>query len=184
MSPCCLQNCFTDIPLRSCAEIRVRQSSSLVPSFLATVDLVMGPLCGLANGVGRGVYRTFTSKPSHIAASIDSANSRGENPIKIISRPLPSKVRVDRDKNPTAAKREFHLEIRFPCSIALPRLLECGIVYQVAEFRYEPLHCNHPAREAPRVIRNPCVISSGSACRRAPASTDAFGQALSRRHGA
>jgi hypothetical protein len=38
----------------------VRQSSSLAPSFVATVDLVMGPLCGLANGVGRGVYRTFT----------------------------------------------------------------------------------------------------------------------------
>jgi len=40
----------------------LRQSSSLVPSFLATVDLVMGPLCGLANGVGRGVYRTFTTR--------------------------------------------------------------------------------------------------------------------------
>jgi len=76
VSPCCLQNCFTDIPLRSCAEIRVRQFSSLAPSFLATVDLVMGPLCGLANGVGRGVHRTFTPRPLQIAAKLDPESSK------------------------------------------------------------------------------------------------------------
>jgi hypothetical protein len=91
---------------------------------------------------------------------------------------------VDRDKNPAAAKREFHVEIWFPGSIALPRPLEFGIVYRVAEFRYESLHCNHPARVLHPVIRNPGVISSGSACGRAPALNVAFGQALNRRHGA
>jgi hypothetical protein len=61
----------------------------------------------------------------------------------------------------------------------LPRPLEFDIVYQVAEFRYESLHCNHPAPRVftPPVIRNSCVVSSGSACGRAPASTGAFGQA-------
>ena len=60
MSPCRAQNCFTDTPLCLCAEIRARQSSLLDPSFLATVDLVMEPLWGLANGIGRGVHRTLT----------------------------------------------------------------------------------------------------------------------------
>ena len=53
---------------------------------------------------------------------------------------------MDRDINPAAAKIEFHLEIRFPGSVALPRPLELGLVNQAAEFRYEPLHCNHPVR--------------------------------------
>ena len=92
---------------------------------------------------------------------------------------------MDRDKNPAAAKIEFHLEIRFPGSVALPRPLELGLVNQLTEFRYEPLHCNHPTgRVITRVIQSPCVISSGSACGPATASTGAFGQALSRRHGA
>ena len=92
---------------------------------------------------------------------------------------------MDRDRNPAAAKTEFHLEVRFPGSVALPRPLELGLVNQLAEFRYEPLHCNHPAR---RVITPsfevPAWFFSGSSYEPAPASTGAFGQALSRKHGA
>ena len=105
--------------------------------------------------------------------------------MKFIRWPFARKIRVDRDINPAAAKIEFHLEIRFPGSVALPRPLELGLVNQLAEFRYEPLHCNHPARRViTPVLQSPCVISSGSACGPAPASTGAFGQALNRRHGA
>ena len=121
---------------------------------------VNGEIIALA----RAAHWLPSSKPSDIAASIDSANNRGENPIKIIRWPFARKIRVDRDKNPAAAKREFHLEIRFPGSVALPRPLELGLVNQLAEFRYEPLHCNHPARRViTPVIRSPCVVSSGSA---------------------
>ena len=71
---------------------------------------------------------------------------------------------MDGDKNPAAAKREFYLEIQFPGSIALPGPLEFGVVYQLAQFRYEPLHCNHPARRViTPVIRSPCVVFFGSA---------------------
>jgi hypothetical protein len=66
----------------------------------------------------------------------------------------------------------------------LPRPLELGLVNQFAEFRYEPLHCNHHAEGDYPVIQSPCVISSGSACGPATASTGAFGQALNRRHSA
>jgi hypothetical protein len=90
-------------------------------------------------------FRRRFSEPPDIAASIDSANSRGENSMKIIRTPFARQIRVDRDRNPAAAKLEFHLEIRFSGSFALPRPLEFGIVNQVAEFRYELLHCKHPA---------------------------------------
>ena len=60
MSPCCAQNCFMGIPLRSCAEIRACQASTLGPIFVTTADFVMEPLCGLATRHGRGVHRTLT----------------------------------------------------------------------------------------------------------------------------
>src|SRR5471030_1696365 len=78
VSPCSLQNSFTDNPLRSCAVSRSRHCSLLVVAFSSLTVSVMKPLCSPDRPLGRGVHRTLTfyqplGRPSGIELSLHLA---------------------------------------------------------------------------------------------------------------
>src|SRR5262249_11569048 len=58
--PFSLQNCCTDIPLRSCSAICSRQYALRSSTVLPVLLLVMSPLCDRQAGFGRGVHEPLT----------------------------------------------------------------------------------------------------------------------------
>src|SRR5262249_47804582 len=59
--PFSLQNCCTDLPLRSCSAICSRQYALRSSTVLPVLLLVMSPICDRRAGFGRGVHEPLTT---------------------------------------------------------------------------------------------------------------------------
>ncbi len=63
-----------------------------------------------------------------------------ESPMEVLRLPLRITSRIYDDSNPSTGERETHGEAPSNAGIALPLLLEIGIINRIAQFRNESLH--------------------------------------------
>ena len=73
---------------------------------------------------------------------IDPMDGSAESPMKIARLPLNVKVGCNGDSDPATVEMEIDGETAINAGSALPRLLEFGLIYGVAQFCDEPLHFN------------------------------------------
>ena len=73
---------------------------------------------------------------------IDPMDGSAESPMKIARLPLSVKVGFHGDSDPSTVEMEIDGETAINAGSALPRLLELGLIYGVAQFCDEPLHFN------------------------------------------
>jgi hypothetical protein len=75
---------------------------------------------------------------------INPMDGIAESPMEVGRLPLSITIRVYDDSNPSTGERETHREAPINAGIALPHLLELGLVNWIAQFRNKPLHLQSP----------------------------------------